>query len=157
MVRFIKSLLGRKGKEILDLSATSSGDELSEELAVAVGAVMLEIAGRDGDYAPEEVNQIVRIMESALSLEAEEARALLRLADDERQDKDKFTQMIRLLNQEYNTKQRIKLMSLLWKIMYADGAMDKTELRFMEQMRNRFQLSPDDLEHSRILSQDTEV
>ena len=124
-----------------NLEIDSSGEETSRELHVATGILLLEMAGSDGDYAPEEVQTIFTIMKREFDLTEDEVADLLEIADLSREKKGKIDEFIQLINQNFSEAQRGKILEMVWRVILADQQIEKFERRFAAQIKSRLQLS----------------
>jgi uncharacterized tellurite resistance protein B-like protein len=148
MLNKIKNFL--EGETQLD--KTRDGDEVDRELMVAIGVLMLQMAGADNDFAPEEVQSCFRSLEKQFGLSDADAMKILEEADSCRDDKEKVSQLIDALNQKYNEGQRQLILALIWKVVVADEKIEKYELRIANQVRVRLQLSEEQAEEARQMA-----
>ena len=124
------------------LDKDSSGEPTTEDLQIATGVLLLEMSGRDEDYAPEEVRAIFLEMKAQFGIEDEhEIMALLEKATDLREEKEKIDSFVQTLIDNYSEEQRSLILSMAWKVILADGEIEKAEKRFAKQLATRLQLS----------------
>jgi uncharacterized tellurite resistance protein B-like protein len=127
------------------LLVDSKGEPTSEDILVAAGVLLLEMAGSDKDYAPEEVRSIYAALEKEFGVSNSEALKILEKADYLRNNTKKIDDFVSTLNSSFSTKQRVRLLALVWKLILADGSVDKYEQRFATQIKFRLQLSDDNV------------
>ena len=82
------------------LQVDKGGNVTDEDLQIATGVLLLEMAGKDEDYAPEEVQTIFRTMEKEFGLEDTEVLALLENAEKIRAEKDKIDDFVAAINEK---------------------------------------------------------
>jgi len=118
----------------------------------ASGVLMLEMAGADEDFDPEEVKTCFRTLEKNFGLSDTSALTILEEAEAIRADKEKVSEMFEFLNSTLDEDQKAMILSLVWKIVVADQKIDKHEMRLANQIRVRLQLSEDIAEEARKLA-----
>lgn len=132
------------------LKKTATGEPTAEDLQVATGVILLDMAGRDEDYAPDETRAIFAAIKKEFGIEDNhEVMRLLEKSDKLRQDSAKFAKFIEIINQQFNNEQRTLILSMVWKVVMADGKVDRFEERFAEQIQNRLKLTVEEAEAAR--------
>lgn len=139
-------------KESVDLQKDVSGKPAGEDLQIAAAILFLETAGRDADYAPEEVREIFQAIEVMFGVPESSAMKILEAADRTRQEVKKIDQFVTLINQSFSEKQRMLLMAFIWKVVLADGKIEKDEERYTVQLKNRLRLSDEQADKARKLA-----
>lgn len=108
--------------DLLRRLAAPEPDRLPEpDARTALAALLVRIARADGDYAPEEVSRIDRILVTRYALSPFEAAKLRREAEmleSEAPDTVRFT---RALKEAVAYEDRAQLIETLWEIVLADG------------------------------------
>ena len=148
MISEIKELISKAGS----LKETSKGELPEHELILAIAVLLLEMAGADDDYAPEEVKTCFKSLERYFGLSDTASLDLLEEAEGVRQDKEKINSLVNSLNEHFNEEQRVIVLALVWKVVVADQKIEKHELRYANQLRVRLQLSDDQAEEARKLA-----
>ena len=74
-----------------------------------------------------------------------------------RKKKENVNQGVRLLNDSYKEKKKITIISLLWKVLIADGKVDKSESRYLEQIKNRLHLTEAQIEAGKLQARKSPV
>lgn len=128
-----------KGDQSLDVD--TSGNPTSNDIKIATGVLLLEMAGADDDYAPEEIDAVFRTIESAFKITDKQALELLEMADTLRSTTSKIDSFVATINQHFSEEQKVQVLAMIWQVIKADKKVDKFEKRFAEQMKNRLQLS----------------
>jgi len=118
----------------------------------ASGVLMLEMAGADEDFDPEEVKICFKTLEKSFGISDTNALSILEEAETVRADKEKVSEMFEFLNSTLNEDQKAMILSLVWKIVVADQKIDKHEMRLANQIRVRLQLSEDVAEEARKMA-----
>jgi uncharacterized tellurite resistance protein B-like protein len=70
---------------------------------------------------------ILSLIQRNFSLTAEQATALIELAEQQRKQATDYFQFTSLINKESSQEQKIRLIESLWKIAFVDGVLDMNE------------------------------
>lgn len=149
----IKGLFEKNGSIEIDIS----GEPTSDDLRLATAVLLLEMAGRDEDYAQAEVKCIADTLQKQFGSSNDEIINLLEKADSLRQQHEQIDAFIKLLNQHFSTLQKRTIMVMLWRVVVADGHVDQFEQRFTTQLKFRLQLSDEDVAAAKQMAQQGEV
>jgi uncharacterized tellurite resistance protein B-like protein len=104
-----------------------SSEKKEERLRVALCALLLEVAYCDDEFSDQEKTRIIEAMKSKFSLDDAEAQALIELAEQERERSVDLWHFTNLINQNYSPDDKLEVITLLWKIVYADSVLEKHE------------------------------
>jgi uncharacterized tellurite resistance protein B-like protein len=124
-----------KLKRRLFAKVENRADHKAENLAVddkkraetAVCALLIEMAHFDDDFQEEEKRVILNLIEEKFNLSLEEANELMEVAEEERKESIDLWHFAKLINQNYSDGERVELLEMLWKVVYADGYLDGKE------------------------------
>ncbi len=97
------------------------------DIRVATCALFLEMANIDGEFNDSERDSIVSMLKKEYELSGEDAAELAREARDELDGKIDLWQFTNLINRNYSDEEKIRIVELLWKIVYSDGRMNAHE------------------------------
>ena len=89
-----------KGKS-KSLSVDAEGKPTEKDVQVATAILLLEIAGSDSDYAPEETREMFELIEGQFKLDRTESLALLEIADSLRKDAEKLDEFYVAINKAF--------------------------------------------------------
>jgi uncharacterized tellurite resistance protein B-like protein len=111
------------------LSRLSSPEEphRPDAVAIAACALLLEIAHADDVFAPEERERIVRAVREDLGVPAADVAEVVRLAEQERRESVDLYQFTKLVGAEFSREQRLRLVEVIWGVVYADGELSAVE------------------------------
>lgn len=93
----------------------------------ALAALLVRIARSDGDYAPEEVSRIDRILVTRYELSPFAAAALRREAETLEAEAPDTVRFTRALKAAVAYEDRTRLIESLWEVVLADGVRDPEE------------------------------
>lgn len=134
------SLNMRKSKK----SSPSTESGLSD-VRIAACALFLEMARADGEFSDEEQGRILTILKNDYHLSDEEALVLIQSADRELEQSIDLWHFTNRINQSHSEEEKIDIISMLWKIVYADGTLDKHERYLVHKLSNLLRLSHQEL------------
>lgn len=99
----------------------------TQKIQVATCALLLEVAHADDECSEIEEDNIVRILKKDFNLSDEYAQELMSLSEKERKESIDLWGFTRLINENYSLEEKIKIIEMVWKVIYADGKLDKYE------------------------------
>jgi len=109
------------------------------QLAAAV--ILLEAAGADYDCSDEEIAHVLRTLREQFGIPAEFADELLELARAERSRAVDLFHFTRELNARLSREEKMALMEGVWRILYADGRLDRFEDHFAHKLAGLLRIS----------------
>lgn len=113
---FLKRLIQPQPAPLNDLDAR-----------LALAALLVRIARSDGDYAPEEVGRIDRILMSRYKLSAFEAVSLRQSAETLESEAPDTVRFTRAIKDAVPYEDREGVIEALWDVVLADGVRDDDE------------------------------
>lgn len=144
----LKNIKDIFGKDKVHLELDEHERDFGEQEKIAVGALLLEMAGRDEDYAPEEVHTIFQLLMEEFELDEDECRSLLKRSDASREDESRLSLFIEELRQ-LNEEQRVRILAMCWKVILSDHSVDRAEEGFLTQLQNRLRLTSEHLQKAK--------
>jgi len=127
----------------------AAGAAPDRALQIAACALLLEMAHADRDFSDVERRHIEEIAMRQFELDADEARALMAVAEQARGRAVDLHQFTSLVSQHYDEGQRMVLAELLWRIVYADGALAEAETQLARKIGMLLDLRPGYLSEAR--------
>jgi uncharacterized tellurite resistance protein B-like protein len=109
------------------LSSEESGHHAPDAVAIAACALLLEIAHADDVFTEEERQRILRAVREDLGVPAKDVDEVVRLAEEERRESVDLYQFTRLLAEKFSREQRLRLIEVIWGIVYSDGVLTAAE------------------------------
>jgi uncharacterized tellurite resistance protein B-like protein len=116
-------------------------EDRDERIQVATCALLLEVANSDDEFSDIERDNIVQILEKDFELSDEYAKELMELSDKEREESIDLWQFTNLVNEHYSIEEKIKIIEMVWKVIYADGKLDKYEDHLAHKLSNLLKLT----------------
>lgn len=105
-----------------------------DALQLAAAALLVHAACVDTTFDDSERAKILEIAKSRLDLSAEEANALVQAAEDAVDDSVQILGFTRTIKDSYSYDERVRLMEMLWDVVYADGRVDEFESQLMRRI-----------------------
>ena len=102
-------------------------EDKAERIQVATCALLLEVANSDDEFSDVERDNIIQILKRDFQLSDEYAKELMELSDKEREKSIDLWHFTNLINEHYSIEEKIKIIEMVWKVIYADGKLDKHE------------------------------
>ncbi len=120
------SVLGIRQFFLSKLSAPQS-PRRPDPVAVAACALLLEIAHADDVFGEEERERILRAAREDLGVPPEDVDEVVRLAEEERRESVDLYQFTKLVAESFSRGQRLRLIEVIWGVVYADGVLTAAE------------------------------
>ena len=106
--------------------ATHEKDD-SHDIRIATCALFLEMASIDNEFSDSEREDIISILKKEYYLCDEYVTDLIKETEKELKKSIDLWQFTNLINQNYSKEEKISIIEIIWKIVYADGVLDKHE------------------------------
>lgn len=119
----LKKVFGRPQ----DRESGSTSPASEEDLRIATSALFLELANIDSEFSERERDSILALLRTEYGLSEEHALELAKRAMDQLKGSIDLWQFTNLINEHYSESEKIRVVELMWRIVYADGRLDKHE------------------------------
>jgi uncharacterized tellurite resistance protein B-like protein len=141
MIDLVKRFFGRTGEG----SSKGSGKEAVHDVRMATCALLLEMADIDGEFDDSEQDRILEMLKKDYGLSDENAAALMEAAKEELERSIDLWRFSRLINENYTEEEKIRIIEMLWRIVYTDGNLDKHENYLVHKLSSLLHLTHKDL------------
>ncbi len=101
--------------------------DIEARIQLATCVLLLELAHSDDHFSEAEEERIVKILREEFSLSDEYAAELLELAHREREDSVDLWRFTNIIDNNYSSEEKERVMETLWKVIYADERLDAME------------------------------
>jgi uncharacterized tellurite resistance protein B-like protein len=149
MFDLIKKILANKRGSI-----TISAQENEERTRLAACVLLLETAHADNECTADEMSHVMDVMKNDFAISEEQAEELLELAHRERSQAVDLWQFTNQINQQFDRQEKMRMMEAVWRIIHADGQLDKHEDYFAHKLATLLQLRHKDLIAAKISARD---
>ena len=111
------------------IAATDDKPDVNRDEAIrmATAVLMIDVARADHVFDESEFDSVLELVRSHFALPAEQAAELVIAANDKAEDLVSAYDFTKVLHEHLDHGEKARVVSLLWKIAYADGRLDKYE------------------------------
>jgi len=110
---------------LLATNESETVGQLSIEISCAV--LLCEVMRADSVFTENEQDELSAILTKQFDLTAQEVNSILEQAFELSENASDFYQFTSKLNKHYSLDERIKIVTLLWQVAYADGDLANIE------------------------------
>ena len=143
MLNRIKSLLSNRDKVEEGIDA--------QQIAVAAGVLLIEIARADDDIADDEIDIAVNHLEHSFQDNSFKIDDVFKeTIKDKSEDAISLYEFTDLINKEWDKEKKIKLLQALWEVANADNQIDKYEEYYIRKIKDLLYLSDNDFIKAKI-------
>jgi uncharacterized tellurite resistance protein B-like protein len=137
MLDAIRALFG--GQPESAAAATPAG---VDPVHLAACALLLEVAHADGEFSAVEREHLERVLARHFGLDADQGRALLAIAEEERRRSVDHFRFTSVLLRNYDVGQKMVLAEAMWGLVLADGEIAEHEHYLTRKISNLLELPP---------------
>lgn len=119
----------------------ANNGEKFTRVQVATCALLLEVAHSDGQYEAVEARIVHDLLAGMFSLPADAIAELVDFARDHQQNSTDLFQFAREINAHFSIEEKLAVMEGVWRLIYADGTLDKFEDAIARQLATLLRLS----------------
>lgn len=138
------SPLGWPDEMLASLKALLFGDDTEEGVAAgrheeaalhhAAAGLLIEAAMLDGHFDVSERKKIETLLTDCFELSADEVAALVGAAEQAAVERVELHTITRTVRDHFNAEERIRMIEMLWEVVYADGSRDDFEANMMRRV-----------------------
>lgn len=136
MVDFIKKVFGKKKLAGTEIKAM----DISKKARIAECVLLLAVAKSDEEFDDTERDELIRILEEDFGLSDDYREELIKISEEERKSSIDLYQFIRIINENYSEEEKLRVIENIWRLIYADGKLDKYEDYLVHRMANMLKL-----------------
>jgi len=115
-----------------------------ERVQVATCALLLEVAHSDGDYQAVEARVVHDLLAEKFQLSAAAVAELVDYSQQHREASLDLFQFAREINAHFSRDEKLDIMEGIWRIIYADGSLDRYEDALARQLSTLLRLADRD-------------
>jgi uncharacterized tellurite resistance protein B-like protein len=116
-----------------------------ERVQVATCALLLEVAHSDGHYQAVEAKIVHDLLAQKFNLSAAAVTELIDYSHEHRQESLDLFQFAREINAHFSRAEKLEVMEGVWRVIYADGTLDKFEDALARQLATLLRLDHKDV------------
>ena len=122
-------------------TTTASAVDIEHALRVATAVLLIEILRADFIVEAVEQQRLRQLLRDQFALEAAELDALLAEAEADADRLVSLHQITRLLNENYDHAMKVRVVEMMWQMVYADGEKDHYEEHLLRQVADLLYVS----------------
>jgi uncharacterized tellurite resistance protein B-like protein len=115
--------------------------DLDRRIQVATCALLIEMASIDEEFEPAEKMRIADFFRKAYAMSQQAIDELMEIAGEELDTKIDLWGFSNLINQHYALEQKLKIMEIIWEVIYADGQLTAHEDYLVHKLYKMFDLT----------------
>ena len=96
-------------------------------LRLATAVLMVDVARADHVFEESEFNRLLKLIESHFDLTPERSAELINAANEKAEKLVSVHEFTQTLHEHLSEEEKARIVSLLWRVAYADGRLDKYE------------------------------
>lgn len=131
-------------------NTTESAQESEQRTRVAACVLLLETAHADNECTAEELSHVMAVMKNDFAVSQEHAEELIELAYRKRDQAVDLWQFTNQLNQQLSRQEKLGVMEAVWRIIHADGRLEKHEDYFAHKLARLLRLQHQDMIAAKI-------
>jgi|TARA_B110000259_G_C13976829_1_gene387063 uncharacterized tellurite resistance protein B-like protein len=116
-----------KIKAFFAKNVTDADDSSLSAEQLATAALLIEVMVIDGNLAEDELQSISLTLARMLELSSDQVDELVLLSRDEVAEATSLYQFTKEINSHFSHEKKLKLMTAMWRVAFADGHLDKHE------------------------------
>lgn len=140
MFKLIEKAIGNR----LDKAPMTSHDR-AERTRIAASVILLEAVYADNDCTESEIAHAVETLKAQFGISQQCAEELLELGRRERSQALDLWQFTNQINGQFSKEDKISIMEAVWRIIHADGKLEKHEDHFAHKLAMLLRLTPSEL------------
>ena len=122
-----------------------------ERVQVATCALLMEVAHSDGHYQSVEATIVHDLLAQKFNLSAAAVAELVDYSHQHREDSLDLFQFAREINAHFSREEKLDVMEGVWRVIYADGTLDKHEDALARQLATLLRLDHKDVIDRKLL------
>ena len=132
-------------KNLLQTERPERQTDRFARVQVATCALLLEVAHSDGHFRTVEARMVNDLLADRFGLPPEMVAELVEYAQAERSESLDLFQFAREINAHFSREEKLDVMEGFWRLIYADGEVDKHEDALARQLAHLLRLSHKDV------------
>lgn len=137
------------------IAATPTPSDERHSIQLATAALLVEVARIDRQSTEDERAAVQRAVREKFELVAEEAAALIELAEAEMKQANDYFQFTSLVNRHFTQEQKLRIIELMWRVAYADAELSAHENHLMRKIGELLHITHGDYIAAKMRAQST--
>ncbi len=124
-----------------------------QHIQLITATLLIEVSKADFSQDPEELAHIKHLLSRHFELSTDDISQLLKEAQQHSDTVTSLQHMTRELNEHISQKDKVKIIELMWRVVYADGKKDPHEEYLIRQVADLLYISHEDFIKTRLKSE----
>lgn len=121
-------------RDFFDRNIGGAATQDGHAIQLATAALLVEVMRIDAETSDAERATVQRAIREKFGLSEAETSALVALAEEEMRQATDYYQFTSLINQRFTQAQKERVLELMWRVAYADAAIDAHEQHLMRKI-----------------------
>jgi len=118
----------------MSASATDKTVNSVHKKQMAAAALLIEVLKSDFEHRDEEWLTMKNALEELFDLSSKEIDQITVLAEEEVMEATSLHGFTRCINEHYSNEEKVRIVEMLWRVVLADGVIDKHENHIMRKI-----------------------
>jgi uncharacterized tellurite resistance protein B-like protein len=142
MIDFLKRVLGEPSEEPF----FQQNNVEYHDPRIAACALLLEMAHVDGEFTSQEKDNLLSLLKKEFELSEADAHEMIKSAEEELSHSLDLWKFADMINENFSIEEKLRVVELLWELIYADGRIDKHEDYLIHKLAHLLRIS-----HSQLI------
>ena len=130
-------------------------NQLVSKTELACAALLIEVINSDHELDERETEEFLALLQSSLRIPEDDLKEMVQLAEAEARQATSLYEFTRLINDEYDYAQKIKLVENMWRVAFSDEQLDKYEEALIRKVADLIYVSHQDFIKTKITARDS--
>lgn len=120
-------------KDLFDavIAPPSAAPDREHSLQLATAVLLVEVMRADDGFSPPERETVLHALRQTFALADDELERLVDLAHEHARSSSDFHQFTSVLNDRFDTDEKVRIVEYMWRVAYADGQLGAHENHLM--------------------------
>lgn len=132
------------------VESESQVEDEYERIQVATCVLLLEVAKSDDEFNSIEKATIEAVLKKKFQISSEAIEELMEIAKKRREESVDLFEFTHLINKNYSTEEKIKVVEAAWKVIYADDKLDMYEDHLVHRLVKLLRLDHEELIEAKL-------
>ena len=150
MLNSIKSFFEEK----LQQKEDQTDSPVASQTDLACAALLIEVINSDHELDDRETEAFLEVLQGSLDIPEDDLNEMVRLAETQAHQATSLYEFTRLINDEYDYNQKLKLVENMWRIAFSDKELDKYEEHLIRKVSELIYVSHSDFIKTKLTARD---
>jgi uncharacterized tellurite resistance protein B-like protein len=130
-------------------------NQLVSRADLACAALLIEVINSDNELDERETEEFLVLLQSSLQIPEVDLNEIMRLAEREARQATSLYEFTRLINDEYEYAEKVKLVENMWRVAFSDQQLDKYEEALIRKVADLLYVSHQDFIKTKLAARDS--